>query len=157
MKNKEWEKIDKIKLAERLINMLDSMIIKKESHTARSREMMSNALKGLNQLSEDKNEVVINRWISINVRKPQPQELVYVVCKNKKNKYQTMARYIPYMSIKEEDHMNEEYWGEGDYNESEDEYYTPEGFYEDQTVPEMNWKLSDEVTHWMPLFKLPKI
>lgn len=37
----------------------------------------------------------------------------------------------------------------------EDEYYTPEGFYEWQSEPEMHWKISAKVTHWMPLIALP--
>lgn len=49
----------------------------------------------------------------------------------------------------------DEYQGEGDYNEKEDEYYTPKGFYEWQSVPDIKWKISAKVTHWMPLISLP--
>jgi len=100
-------------------------------------------------------------WVSIEESQPKPQQRVYVVCENTSFKgeifrYQTMAEYIPYMTVKEEDYMADEYHGEGDYNEEEDEYYTSEGFYEWQSEPEMHWKISAKVTHWMPLTALPQ-
>lgn len=42
--------MDYIKLAKTTINLLDSMIVCGESHTTTSKEMMSNAQKGLNKL-----------------------------------------------------------------------------------------------------------
>ena len=99
-------------------------------------------------------------WVSIEEAQPKPQQRVYVVCENPKYgggvvRFQTMAEYIPYMTVKEEDYMADEYQGEGDYSEEEDEYYTPKGFYEWQSEPEMHWKISAIVTHWMPLIALP--
>ena len=43
--------MDKLKLAQRTIAMLSSMIESGECHTTRSREMKDNALNGLNQLN----------------------------------------------------------------------------------------------------------
>jgi hypothetical protein len=43
--------MDKIKLAQRTIAMLSSMIESGECHTTRSREMKENALNGLEQLT----------------------------------------------------------------------------------------------------------
>jgi len=99
-------------------------------------------------------------WVSIEVSQPKPQQRVYVVCENPKYgggvvRFQTMAEYIPYMTVKEEDYMADEYQGDGDYNEEQDEYYTLEGFYEWQSEPEMHWKISSKITHWMPLIELP--
>lgn len=99
-------------------------------------------------------------WISIENAMPKPKQRVYIVCENPKYvggiiRFQTMAEYIPYMTVKEEDYMSEEFAGDGDYNEEDDEYYTPEGFYEWQSEAEMNWKISAKVTHWMPLIALP--
>jgi len=99
-------------------------------------------------------------WVSIEEDQPKPQERVYLVCENPKYgggviRFQTIAEYIPYMAVKEEEYMADEYQGEGDYNEKEDEYYTPKGFYEWQSEPEMHWKISAKVTHWMPLIALP--
>jgi hypothetical protein len=45
--------MDKIKLAQRTIALLSSMIDSGECHTARSREMKDNALVGLEQLRLD--------------------------------------------------------------------------------------------------------
>lgn len=92
---------------------------------------------------------------------PNPRQRVYIVCERPRHgggviQYQTMAEYIPYMTIPEEDYMADEFYGDGDYNEEEDAYYTPEGWYEYQSEAETNWKISVNVTHWMPLFELPE-
>ena len=60
------------------------------------------------------------------------------------------------MTVKEEDYMDDEYSCSGDYNEQEDEFYTPEGFYEWQSESDIMYRISAKVTHWMPLFELPK-
>lgn len=100
------------------------------------------------------------KWISVEEKQPNIRERVYVVCETTRHDgnirhFQTMAEYIPYMTVKEEDYMLDEYSSEGDYNEEEDEYYTPEGFYEWQSEADVNYKISAKVTHWMPLLKLP--
>lgn len=102
----------------------------------------------------------MQNWISTSEKMPDSEQRVYVVCEMPKYgggtiKYQTIAEYIPAMTVKEDDFMHEDYRGEGDYNEKEDEFYTPEGFYESQIESEMKWHISSKVTHWMPLFKLP--
>jgi len=99
-------------------------------------------------------------WVSIEKAQLKPQQRVYVVCEKPKLgggviRFQTIAEYIPHMTVKEEDYMAEEYFGEGNYNEEEDEYYTPEGFYEWQSETQINWKISAKITHCMPLIKLP--
>jgi len=99
-------------------------------------------------------------WIPIESKFPTKKQRVYVVCKSVQFNgditwYQTMAEYIPPMEVKEEDYMSEDFYGDGDYDEEEDEYYTPEGFYEWQSESDRNWKISTEVTHWMPLFVIP--
>jgi hypothetical protein len=106
-------------------------------------------------------EELKTRWIPLEDYKLNAEERLYVVCETPKEdggvvRYQTMADYVPYMTVKEEDFMNEEFYGDGDYNEEEDEYYTPEGFYEWQSEAEMNWKISAKITHVMPLLPLPK-
>lgn len=102
-----------------------------------------------------------NRWIPVEESKPAAGKKVYVICESKdygsgrKHYFQTIAYYIPYMTVKEEDFMCDEFFGDGDYNEEEDKYYTPEGWYEWQSVPDMNWRIYDHVAHWMPLFPIP--
>lgn len=113
--------------------------------------LIENMLSNLNKLG--------TCWIPIEEAQPKPRQRVYVVCETAYTggvvRFQTMAEYIPYMTVKEEDYMDESYAGDGDYNEDEDEYYTPEGFYEWQSEPDTNWKISAKVTHWMPLIALP--
>lgn len=46
--------------------------------------------------------------------------------------------------------------GEGaDYNEANDTYYWPEGWYEWNETEECHWMLDNEPTHWMPLPAAP--
>lgn len=96
-------------------------------------------------------------WISIEDQKPKARQRVYVTCLNAKKRYQTMAEYVPYMEVPEEDFMADDYWGDGDYSEEKDEFFTPEGFYEYQFEAEEHYKIHNKVTHWMPLLELPKL
>lgn len=43
----------------------------------------------------------------------------------------------------------------GIYDEETDEFYCEEGWYEDNEYEEIHWKVSDPVTHWMPLPEPP--
>jgi hypothetical protein len=108
-------------------------------------------------------------WIRIEDKQPNPQQRCYVICENhyqerfggamtdKTATFQTMAEYIPFKTVLYDDYMSEEFAsGEfGDYDEEKDEYYTPEGWYEWQSTPDIHWKLDCKVTHWMPLFEKP--
>jgi len=111
-------------------------------------------------LGQELHKLLGTGWVSIEEAQPKPQERVYLVCENPKRsgsvfRFQTMAEYIPYMTVKENDYMADEWQGTGDYNEKEDEYYTPKGFYEWQSELEINWKMSAKITHWRPLIALP--
>jgi len=59
------------------------------------------------------------------------------------------AMYAPSLTLTEED------WGDfqsgADYDEATDATYWPEGWYERNEYEETNWRLSEDVTHWMPL------
>lgn len=99
-------------------------------------------------------------WISIHERKPKPLQKVYVVCEIKKNGniyyIQTIAEYIPYMTIPEEDFIALEHRGtESDYKKNEDQYYAHEGFYESQIEPPYKYRITEKITHWRPLLPLP--
>ena len=50
---------------------------------------------------------------------------------------------------------DEHWWDECDYHEDEDEYYVPPGWYETNEFEEVNWKVPEKVTHWMPLPRHP--
>ena len=98
------------------------------------------------------------RWIPVSEKMPARLQRVYVVCKDNVSdvRYQTIAEYVPYMSVKEEDYMHPEYYREGDYNEEEDVFYTKQGFYEWQSESDIYYRISAHVTHWMPLHELPQ-
>lgn len=49
---KKQKQMDKIKLAQRTIALLSSMIESGESHTARTKEMKNNALNGLDEVNK---------------------------------------------------------------------------------------------------------
>jgi hypothetical protein len=59
--------------------------------------------------------------------------------------------------------LDEENWGEfnggegGDYQESDDCYYWPEGWYEWNEFEECHWALDTEPTYWMPLPEAPNV
>jgi hypothetical protein len=91
-------------------------------------------------------------WIPIN--EEMPEKLIRVLCQveygTNKNPWTIIAQYVPPMTVKEEDFMSDEFWGEGDYNEEEDQYYTPAGWYEANLYSDINYKVSDEVISWRP-------
>lgn len=105
-----------------------------------------------------------SHWKEINSQVDYPETLkkVYVVCQRTTKsgqviRYQNLARYIPFKTIPASEFMNDEHDYESDYDEEKDEYFTHEGFYEDQTEADIKWKITETVTHWMPLFELPEI
>jgi len=62
---KNRNKVDKIKLAQRTIALLSSMIESGECHTARTKEMKTNALNGLDEV----NNLLISGVVSSSVNK----------------------------------------------------------------------------------------
>jgi len=56
------------------------------------------------------------------------------------------AAYVPPKTL--ELHIDAE---GGDYDEETDTYWCEEGWYEQNEYEECHWRVSDEVTHWMPL------
>ena len=83
--------------------------------------------------------------------KPERQQRVLVLCKASWGNYVSIAEYIPKLTVPEEIFMAEEFWGEGDYCEKDDAYYTPEGWYESSFVSDYNWKITDKIIMWEPL------
>lgn len=43
----------------------------------------------------------------------------------------------------------------GEYDEEQDEYFCPEGWYETNEYDEVHWFIPGDVTHWMPLPDFP--
>ena len=95
-------------------------------------------------------------WIDLKRQTPKKQQSVYIIFINPyKKKMQTIATWIPYMEVLEEDFMHEDFREEGDYDEINEEYYTPEGFYERCTQDEVGYKIQGEILFWHPLFEMP--
>jgi len=93
-------------------------------------------------------------WINVDERLPEVQKRVLVCFTNHNGKtWTTCAEYIAPKSVLEADYMDENYSDGGEYDEEKDCYWTNDGWYEFNYEPEINWKLSDKVTHWMPLPK----
>ena len=97
-------------------------------------------------------------WINVKDRLPEPQEKVIVFFENRYGKkWRTLAEYIPSMYVVEEDYLDPEYSdGFAEYDEENDCFWTPEGWYENQYEPDVNFCLSETITHWMPLPPPPK-
>lgn len=98
------------------------------------------------------------QWISVKEQLPEAkQQVLAVILTGYQNtQYTTMVVFIPEMTVKAED-----FWSDDsdctEYNEEEDCYYVEAGWYEDSFESETQWKLSCEVTHWMPLPAKPEV
>lgn len=99
----------------------------------------------------------MSEWISVNKEMPPPLKDVQIVqiFEGTGNRAQMVGRYIP--AFTEESLDDTDGWEE--YNEDDDTYYTPAGWYEVQN----NWGefayihcSEGPVTHWKHLDELPE-
>lgn len=102
----------------------------------------------------------VSQWIPCSERLPEPgvTVLIHQQTGYKDNTVTVIGRYVSRLT---EPH----YWGSDgaddwlEYDEEKDEYFCPEGWYENQH----NWGeysslfISQPVTHWMPLPAAPKL
>lgn len=104
------------------------------------------------------NGVTIQRWISVEERLPEAEQIVLVSCKQNSRRYQYLAFYVPKKWLREQSNFNWDYEACDEYCEEADDYYVNEGWYERI----YNWDdynavgIGDFVTHWMPLPESPK-
>lgn len=93
------------------------------------------------------------RWIPVSERFPKTRSHVIVCFKSEFGKQsRTPAIYIAPRTVLAEDFLDEDYSdGFAEYDEKEDQFWTPAGFYEFQFMAEVNYFIHEEVTHWMPL------
>lgn len=97
-------------------------------------------------------------WISVKDRLPETKTRVLVSFQNNSGKcLTTCAEYIAPRTVLMEDYVHEDQKYEFfDYDEESDTYWTPSGFYEWSYESEINYQLTETVTHWIPLPKPPK-
>ena len=101
---------------------------------------------------------VPTKWISVEERLPEAEQIVLVSCKQNGRRYQCLAFYVPKKWLREQSNFNWDYEACDEYCEEADDYYVNEGWYERI----YNWDdynavgIGDFVTHWMPLPEPPK-
>lgn len=94
-------------------------------------------------------------WISTAMRMPENMQRVLVCFKIEDKPVVSICDYIAAKSVLEEDYTNpsqsEDHY---DYDEEDDCYWMPEGFYESLHLPEINYFLTEKVLFWMPIAPL---
>lgn len=110
------------------------------------------------QKSVDAAEVLRNQWISVKDRMPEPEQKVLVIANRAGHEVVTTGMYEDGRVT-----LGESIWFwndiELDYDEDQDDYIIPEGWWEDKEYnsdDEFNHPIDDPVTHWMPLPELPE-
>ena len=98
----------------------------------------------------------MTNWINVNDRLPEDEKNVLVCCKNDYGRrYVCEAYHVNHHSVEANIYWNED--ADWDYDEEEDKFYVPEGWYE----VIHNWDeygsvgIYGTVTHWMYLPELP--
>ena len=100
----------------------------------------------------------MTEWILLTDKEPENrQRVLVVVCEEKGRRWQTIADYFRHKETLAEDYLHEDCRVDfAEYDEEEDCYWTPRGFFESPYMVEMNYFLRG-VTHWMPLPEMPDV
>ena len=97
----------------------------------------------------------VPQWISVQDRLPEPETDVLIVCNRNGYVFVTPAIYEDGKMLTQESAWNwSDIYGYGLYSEEDDDYYIPEGWWENrQFNPDdvYNNPVDCTVTHWMPL------
>lgn len=89
-----------------------------------------------------------DKWISVD-EKPKEGKPVLICVENEyKNRFVLRATWIPRYSMTTDD---ADYEGDADYNEENDHYYWPEGWYEWNLYEEIHFCVDGTVIAWQPL------
>ena len=102
----------------------------------------------------------VPQWISVEDRLPEPETDVLIVCDRNGYVFVTPAIYEDGKMLTQESAWNwSDIYGYGLYSEEDDDYYIPEGWWENrQFTPDdvYNNPVDCTVTHWMPLPGAPE-
>ena len=97
----------------------------------------------------------VPQWVSVEDRLPEPETDVLIVCNRNGYVFVTPAIYEDGKMLTQESAWNwSDIYGYGLYSEEDDDYYIPEGWWENrQFNPDdvYNNPVDCTVTHWMPL------
>lgn len=99
-------------------------------------------------------------WIPVEREKPKANTIVLIIAITETGKrYRTVAYFIPTKTVLADDFLESGYNSEDlqEYDDELDEYWVKEGWFEYQTVAEIHWHISDKITHWLPIPKLPSV
>lgn len=100
------------------------------------------------------------RWIPVEREKPKANTIVLIIAITETGKrYRTVAYFIPTKTVLADAFLESGYDSEDlqEYDDELDEYWVKEGWFEYQTVAEIHWHISDKITHWLPIPKLPSV
>ena len=102
----------------------------------------------------------VPQWISVEDRLPEPETDVLIVCNRNGYVFVTPAIYEDGKMLTQESAWNwSDIYGYGLYSEEDDDYYIPEGWWENRqfnTDDVYNNPVDCTVTHWMPLPGAPE-
>lgn len=102
----------------------------------------------------------VPQWVSVADRLPEPETDVLIVCNRNGYVFVTPAIYEDGKMLTQESSWNwSDIYGYGLYSEEDDDYYIPEGWWENrQFNPDdvYNNPVDCTVTHWMPLPETPE-
>jgi len=99
-----------------------------------------------------------NEWIPCETRLPKSLQPVFAKVKMNGKILITAAQYVAPKTVLSSDFLSEEFDTEGieEYDESIDDYWVVEGWWENSIEADTNWNLSGEVIEWRPLPTAPE-